>query len=1047
MSARSLVARVFGLLVAMACLFAVRAAPAAPHGYFNRPEDEWHVAETRYFRIYFTEDTPNTAARLAAIADATFERLNAFYGYALPDKIGVSVVGYTGYSNGFAEYGRRRITIYATPANFHSRSRVDWLESVFTHELSHVLSLNAGTSPSSHVPILLGTGVARADSAQGLLQVPIYTENFPRWFSEGIAQFDTSLLGRDAFDENRAAYERAGIEDGLYYELDRLSFYGEERWYNTGFSFLIHLEQRFGRGSVHRLFARAGRDYHYVFETLFEDVLGVPLAELERDFRAEVKRRFDAHVVKAHGGAHDGTPLLGEDETVPYRTLAPAERDYLEDRYARRPMRYLDGQLFYRQGDEIRRARIAPDGRRLISDEVLFPGIALAPHTKGRYFVLRQDGHAPSVIPSIYRPGFESASLYSVRADGEEQLLLAESRLTDLDVCPGRQELAGVYNDGDGSLLLALLPIGDFSSGHPSIRLESARFPLRPQAFDEVRSPRYSPDCKWLFFSRRVGDDHDVHYLDLETGRVHAFAAEDAFELYPEPVADGAYFVSARDGTMSVYFKRYDSPAVSRITEAVTAHHYPVATPHGLAVSRLTGTAFQAFLVATPRAVATPIPPLSPKPNATLRTRPRALARTRPYRAFSPADLTAPTLVPVLGFSYEVEPNATFEANAGLDVFFEDQLRTHALWLRAVLGGASNLLVDYSNSMSELRLRGRVGYTQGRALYTFDRNDGQSFDHLLDYRWGYLYGSASTALNLFFTASLDAETLRDIGTTFGSRPRTFDFGNPRYGRDRVGASIAYSGIDRSNPTFRERLINRRGYRDIDLSVSYAVEEVDATLGGAGDGSSGERASYVRAELTHIDRIALPALLNGFFDHTLELSLKLGYISRDIRFLPFSGGGQLVAQTTPELNASIGFAGYRPFSVYGETLASLGASYRFPLLRGLGWDAGPLFLDDVYAQLFTSWGNIWGYDANGERQWPVADAAPNGRYVLGDFGVDLRLLTFFQGQETNVGTTFRAVYRAIPFASCPDPASAADPECLRINGEVGPMFYVMLGAGF
>jgi hypothetical protein len=464
-------------------------------------------------------------------------------------------------------------------------------------------------------------------------------------------------------------------------------------------------------------------------------------------------------------------------------------------------------------------------------------------------------------------------------------------------------------------------------------------------------------------------------------------------------------------------------------------------------VSRLTGTAFQAFLVAAPRAISDPIPRLSPKANASLRTRPPALARTRPYRAFSPADLTAPTMVPVLDFSYQVEPNATFEASAGLDVFFEDQLRTHALWVRAVLGGATSVLADYSNSMSELRLRGRVGYTQGRALYTFDRNDGQSFDHLLDYRWGYLYGSASTALNLFFTAGFDAETLRDVGTTFGPRPRGFDFVNPRYGRDRAGASLAYSGIDRSNPTFRERLINRRGYRDVDLSVSYAVEEVDAALGGAADGSSGERASYARAELTHIERIALPALLDGFFDHTLELNLKLGYISRDIRFLPFSGGGQLVAQTTPELNASVGFAGYRPFSVYGETLVSLGASYRFPLLRGLGWDAGPLFLDDVYAQLFTSWGNIWGYDENGERQWPIADAAPNGRHVLGDFGLDLRLLTFFQGQETNVGTTFRAVYRAIPFARCPDPASAADPECLRINGKAGPMFYVMLGAGF
>jgi hypothetical protein len=1033
-----------GALIAAATLLQSSASSAAPHGYFNRPEDDWHVAETRYFRIYFTDETPNTAARLLAIADSTFERLNAFYGYALPDKIGVSIVGYTGYSNGFAEFGRRRITIYTTPANFHNRSRVDWLEGVFTHELSHVLSLNAGSSLSSHVPVTLGTGVARSDSAQGLLQVPVFMENFPRWFSEGVAQFDTAELGRDAFDENRAAYERAGMEDGLFYELDRLAFYGEERWYNTGFAFLRYLEDRFGRGTVHRLFAASGRDYHYVFESLFEDVLGVALAELERDFRTLVRRRFDAHVAKSHGGAYDGTPLLGEEETTPYRALAPEERDYLDDSYLRRPMRYLGGQLFFRQGDLIHRARISPDGRRLTSDEVLSAGLAVAPHTSRRYFVLRQDGHTPSVIPSIYRPEFESPSLYSVAENGSEELVLAESRLTDLDVCPKREELAGVYNDGDGSLVLALIPIGGFSGDRPVVTLASARFPLSPQAFDEVRSPRYSPDCTRLFFSRRVGNDHDLYYLELATGRVLPFATEEAFELYPEPLAEGVYFVSARDGSMSVYFKRYDSEAVTRVTEAVTAHHYPIATGRGLVVSRLSGTGFQAFLVRAPRAVSQPIPRLSQKTTNTLRPRPKGPAELRPYRAFSPENLTAPTVVPVLDVTYAAGPDASFEASAGLDVFLEDQLRTHALWVRAVLGGATSVLADYSNSMSELRLRARVGYTQGRALYTYERNDGQSFDHLLDYRWGYVYGAASTALNLFFTAAVDAETLRDVGTTFGPRPRPFDFANPRYGRDRLGASLSYSGIDRSNPTFRERLINRRGYRDIDIRASYAVEEIDATLGGE---SGAERAPYARLEYDHVERVALPSLMSGFFDHTLELSLKLGYISRDIRFLPFSGGGNLVAQTTPELNASVGFAGYRPFSVYGETLASLGAAYRFPLLRRLGWDMGPLFVDDVYTQFFTSWGNIWGFDADGQRQWPIAHAAPNGRYVLGDFGVDVRVLTFLQGQETNVGTTFRAVYRAVPFSTCPDPASAADPECLRVNGEAGAMFYLMLGAGF
>jgi hypothetical protein len=151
-----------------------------------------------------------------------------------------------------------------------------------------------------------------------------------------------------------------------------------------------------------------------------------------------------------------------------------------------------------------------------------------------------------------------------------------------------------------------------------------------------------------------------------------------------------------------------------------------------------------------------------------------------------------------------------------------------------------------------------------------------------------------------------------------------------------------------------------------------------------------------------------------------------------------------AQTTPELNHSVGFAGYWSYGLAGETLENLGLAYRIPLFRNLSWDFGPFYLEDIYAQLFTSWGNIWSFDAEGERQRPFYDRAPNGRFLLGDVGADLRLFTFFQEVESNFGTTLRLAYRLVPFQNCP--GGEADPNC-ALNSRRGVMGYLMIGAGF
>lgn len=1039
------------LAAAFVCVLATHAS-AEPYGQFFRPQDDWKVVETEHFRFYYTEDSARSAAHVYKIAESTFERLNQYYHYQPTRKIRIIMVGYTTFSNGFADSDHDRITLFTTPPDFHSRSRVPWLDNVFTHELSHILSLNTASHFWQRVPLILGTGVVRARPSQLLVRLPVYGRNFPHWFAEGVAQFDTSLLERDSFDENRAAYQRAAFEDNLLFPLEKLAFFGGEQWYNTGLSFLMYLEQRFGTGTVHKLFHAAGESFDYDFDWLFPRTLGAPLAELERDYRAQVAERFQQHLTEAHHGHFDGSALRYEELEPNYSDLTAFERDLQRDQYAGMPLRYMDGKLFFRRAGAISYATMSSADLTLRDAKPLSVGSAVAAHAPGSYFVLKTERDEKNPLPTWFRQDFESNSLFVIDTDGHEKRLLAESRLSEIDSCAARSELAAVYDDGDGSLKLALYKLDKFGTPEVALKRDSRLFPLPEQPFDEVRGPRYSPDCSRIYFSRRVGRDHDVFAYVLATGTIQSVSAEPAFELYPEPTRDGVYYVSSRDGTMSVYFRRDGEAEAFQVTAAVTGHHHPVDTPDALLFGRLYSMAFRMHAVRhgvlPPAAASMGTPALkSAAPvldAATLRMPDDA----KPYHPLAWGNFVAPTLVPLLDF--ELDPGRTLTPalrfQAGLELYVQDELSRHALLLRGYIGDQSSLLFDYDNSMLPISFRIRGGMYDVRGLWVSGSN-GTRYEQTTDDRWGFLWGALRLPLNLFYTASLTAETIRDVGLITGARERYYNFADPAYRREQIGGVLSYDGIDRRDPTFRERDINKRGYRQFTLAAYYGVETVNPRLAEQNSDLHAGSLPFFRAELNYSEFLALPPLARGYYDHSVQLDLTLGVISENLTYFPFYGGGRLYSQAAPIYNASVGFAGYTFGQLRGETLANIGAAYRGPIVRNLGYRLGPIYLQDVYFQLFTSWGNIWGYKPDGTRQWPFYNRAQNGRYVLGDVGIDIRLGHFIQQIESNVGTTLRAVYRLVPFSACPDGSGKDDASCLGPDGKRAISFYFLVGGGF
>ena len=1037
------------ILSTLTCVLSPTRVQATPYGKYNQGHLDWQVTQTKYFQFYSTAESQNTLAYLTQIADDTFERLNTFYGWEPEDKIKVTILGYTSYANGFAEYSKERITIFPTAPDFHNRSRKPWLEGVFTHELSHIISLNVSTHWLSQMPLFLMNGLVRAgDHAQMSFKFPLFGPNHPHWYKEGIAQFDTWLLGRDDYDENRRAYQRASIEDDTFYSMAKLAFFGGEKWYNTGFGFLIYLEKRFGAGTVHQVAKELGESYYFVFENVFQKVTGVAFEKLEQDFRTHAQASYTAHRMSTEEGAYDGLPLRLEKQEIAYAQLSADEKEYQGKNYRITPLQHVGGKLYFKRFGAVHHADFNAETLELTNIKRIGAAKSFGPRTGASYFVLKNEESSPSLVPSFHRQKFESASIFVVDEEGEETLLLSESRLMDMDTCPARQEIAGIYNDGDASLKLALIPVEGFTeTNHQKIDIkrEAITFPLTARPLDEVRNPRYSPDCKRLYYSRRIGDDHDIYYYDFQTSQEVAVSTEESFELYPEPTDSGVYYVSARDGSMNIYYQENGKPAVN-LSQAITSHHHIVHTPTGLLFGRFYSTGLQTHFLSHEAAAGEPVRSTNPKEEAPPLTLQAAPEDAEPYTGL--LEWVPPTFVPIISWELDTSRAGaqSLRLQGGLEFTMQDQLKQHWLLVRAFAGNRSNIHASYWNRTLPVSLSVWGGISKIKSLYTWGNNDSV-YDRMSTYHWGYMGALAELPLNLFYDIRFSASTIRDTGTIYGAGELPVTWLKPRFGRDLIGLTLEYAGIDQSSPLYSPRTINRQGYRKFELELYFGQEYINPWLGQFNPNLPVGNSPFFRGEFNYTEYITLPKLAHGFFDHTLQIDFQLGYISRDVRFLPFIGGGRLYSMTLPELNTSVGFVGYRYFSLRGETALNLGLTYRFPIMRKISKDVGNIFIEDIYGQVFTSWGNIWGYNDDGTRQVPFKDKASNGQHILGDIGFDLRINHFTGELNGNFGTTIRTAYRIMPFLDCSADDQDDDGLCPVADGKRAVSFYLMFGGGF
>jgi hypothetical protein len=182
------------------------------------------------------------------------------------------------------------------------------------------------------------------------------------------------------------------------------------------------------------------------------------------------------------------------------------------------------------------------------------------------------------------------------------------------------------------------------------------------------------------------------------------------------------------------------------------------------------------------------------------------------------------------------------------------------------------------------------------------------------------------------------------------------------------------------------------------------------------------------EFSYREHIAVPWYKKA--KHTLTLGLRGGWVNRNVAWLDeFAAGGVHPQRMRIDIQSNTEFSGYPGWSIRGETMLIFSAIYTFPVYKDIDYHLGPFYFDSVYAQLFGTAGNAWGYSpkyiidertghprtdptikiegtqfVSGGTPWIVPGSVrreipfvdipeSNGNYLLYDIGFELRMKAF------------------------------------------------------
>lgn len=946
------------------------------HGELN-----WFAIKTTHFDVHY-HDMPKsnthipakgperTAYLVAKIAEEIYGPVTRLYNHK-PERIHIIIRDTDDYSNGGAYYYDNKIEIWASSLDFELRGNHNWLRNVVTHEFTHIVSLQASMKFSRKIPgfYLQYIGYEkerRQDVLRGFPNIvasyPIAGVALPVWFAEGIAQYQLKSFDYEFWDSHRDMILRSRALSKRLLSLNAMGTFGKnsignESAYNSGYAFVTYIASIYGEESLERICSQSSRITRS-FERAVKNATGQSLDTLYRDWRNSIESHYQKetktireNLVEGTIVSNDGTanfqPAFSPDGTQ-YAYISNSGKDYLSQtslhvydfssKTVRKITEQVDGSVSW-----------SPDGRKLIYSKNL------------------PDNRFHSQVNDIYIFDLEK---------NKEYRITSSLRASSPTFSPDGSGVAAVINsDGSNNLILISSIPADLSTLDKEFEAYSVRRGLSYRILThynngrQIYHPVFHPNGQQIIFDTSIDDDRDIAFFDLTSGDTRWYLNQPFDERSPVISPDGQYMYYASDetGIFNIYRMHLTTLEKQLVTNVLGGAFYPSVSSNGKLIFTLyKEVQFTISQIDFIREIdignaryATA------NPNIYDSTQTYPLRWARYPKSYDDSKL--PTFdsiagykttfldfsfLPIIRIDYgTVKPGLYFYSS---DVLSKSSFFGGALFNIPYLDRDLFGIFEYSGFGPTLFLE-LYNLTRSR---TFKENSDPSNDPDPVYE--------SIQKNTFELREADAGVdfsifkPRDLRFNYTHTESYVKISNHKEFNGTVLEPISATGFikyfygngfsaDWKFNSLKPSIdgeINPRGGRKGNVKYSYNLDNLIAGFAfNAGAGAYTtlyDPSRYHRFEGTYTEYLKMP-----IHEHTLEIALQGGFIPNKVdSFFNFFGGGLA------------GLKGYSFYSIEGNKMALLNATYRFPVWKHIDSKFAHLYLDKVFGGINFGYGDAW-----------------------------------------------------------------------------------------
>ena len=497
------------------------------------PSLTWDTLHSRHFAVHYHDGEEALARESVAIAEKVHARLSKLFNWTPSEPTDIILSDKTDFPNGFASpVPTNRMTLFvAAPDDLTLEDHAGFLETLITHEYTHILHLDKATG-----------GPAAIRKIFGRLPLPFAFPNAfqPTWLIEGLATYTETDAERGIGRGQSSFFDmfmRMEVDNGVkpLRQINQpiASWPGGTAPYLYGVQFYNFIAETKGQEKILRMIDNYSEDLlPFAINTNSEKVFGKNLSQMWDEFEAYLKRKYDPQLAAirqqgvregeriTHGGYFGGSARALADGTLFYirndGRSHPALMVWRTGKSA--PKKLIDVH-------QDARFAVHPTAGILLTQIEFF-------HNTNYYYDLYRVNPESGAIKRLtkgarYRYatwspyGTRIAAVHNALGVNSLQLLDAQGKISEtLWTAPAGEVIAGLNWSPDGTSLVASVWRRTGGWNLEQFFLAQRNWKTLTNDAAIKMHPQFSTDGSSILFSSDHGGVYNIRRFELATGKM-----------------------------------------------------------------------------------------------------------------------------------------------------------------------------------------------------------------------------------------------------------------------------------------------------------------------------------------------------------------------------------------------------------------------------------------------------------------------------------------------------------------------------------------------